>query len=109
MPKLATARARTARGGKRPASQPRGELVTIPMGAKPVPAEEKPVRGVKLKTVSTFTLLFALLCLAALAAGRPPASAGDRGSGAPARTTQGAKGAAPVSGSADRPMRRQGP
>ena len=38
-------------------------------------AEEKPVRGVKLKTVSSLTLAFALLCVAAFAAGRPPASA----------------------------------
>jgi hypothetical protein len=32
--------------------------------------EEKPVRGVKLKTVSAFTMLFALLCLFAFMAGR---------------------------------------
>jgi hypothetical protein len=39
-----------------------------------LPVEEEPVRGVKLKTVSTWTLVFALLCVAAFAAGRPPAS-----------------------------------
>lgn len=39
------------------------------------PAEAKPPRGVKLKTVSNFTMIFALLCLAAFAAGRPPVSA----------------------------------
>ena len=37
--------------------------------------EAKPVRGMKLKTVSRLTMLFALLCLAAFVAGRPPASA----------------------------------
>jgi hypothetical protein len=35
-----------------------------------------PVRGVKLKTVSRCTMLFALLCLVAFLAGRPPASTG---------------------------------
>jgi hypothetical protein len=39
------------------------------------PAETKPVRGVKLSTVSNLTMLFALICLAAFAAGRPPAAA----------------------------------
>lgn len=37
--------------------------------------EAKPVRGMKLKTVSRLTMLFALLCLAAFIAGRPPAPA----------------------------------
>lgn len=35
-----------------------------------VPAPEKPVRGVKLKTVSRFAMVFALLCLGAFLAGR---------------------------------------
>ena len=43
--------------------------------------EAKPVRGVKLKTVSAFTMLFALICLAAFMAGRPPVSAAGRGEG----------------------------
>lgn len=38
-------------------------------------ADQKQVRGVKLKTVSMWTMLFALLCLAAFVAGRPPVSA----------------------------------
>ena len=42
-----------------------------------VPAPEKPVRGVKLKTVSRFAMVFALLCLGAFIAGRPPVSAPD--------------------------------
>jgi hypothetical protein len=37
--------------------------------------ECKPGRGVKLKTVSALTLLFALASLAAFVAGRPPISA----------------------------------
>ena len=37
--------------------------------------KQKPVRGVKLKTVSLWTMLFALACLGAFIAGRPPASA----------------------------------
>lgn len=39
--------------------------------------ESKRARGVKLKTVSLFTLLFALACLGAFVAGRPPASAAN--------------------------------
>ncbi len=43
----------------------------------PLQVMEKPVRGVKLKTVSTFTIIFAVACLAAFMAGRVPASAAD--------------------------------
>jgi hypothetical protein len=40
-----------------------------------VPATEaKPIRGVKLKTVSAFTMGFAVLCLLAFMAGRPDIS-----------------------------------
>jgi hypothetical protein len=35
----------------------------------------EPVRGIKLKTVSRLTLLFALACLGAFVAGRPPVAA----------------------------------
>src|SRR5579863_9072907 len=66
------------------------------MANAPVPVEEKPVRGVKLKTVSTWTLVFALLCVAAFAAGRPPASA------AGTAAIHGAKGASHVSRTANR-------
>jgi len=38
-------------------------------------SEPKPVRGVKLKTVSTFTMCFAVLCLLAFMAGRTDVSA----------------------------------
>ena len=41
----------------------------------PATAAEKQVRGVKLKTVSTLTMAFALLCLGAFMAGRPSVSA----------------------------------
>lgn len=37
--------------------------------------DEKPVRGVKLKTVSTFTMIVAILCLGAFLAGRTPVPA----------------------------------
>jgi hypothetical protein len=40
--------------------------------------EEKPVRGVKLKTVSAFTMLFALLCLFAFMVGRVDVAAMDQ-------------------------------
>jgi hypothetical protein len=42
------------------------------------PAEQRPTRGVKLKTVSRLTLLFALVFLGAFMAGRPPVEAGGR-------------------------------
>lgn len=44
-------------------------------GASAIVKERKPVRGVKLKTVSSLTFIFALICLGAFAAGRPPVSA----------------------------------
>jgi predicted enzyme related to lactoylglutathione lyase len=44
----------------------------------PLKLIEKPTKGVTLKTVSAFTLTFALVCLAALIAGRPPVSADGR-------------------------------
>ena len=73
MPNVATARRSTASSRARAASRPKPALV--PIAALSAPSGEKPVRGVKLKTVSTFTLIFALLCVLAFAAGRPPASA----------------------------------
>ena len=44
-------------------------------GGEGAMVKKKPVRGVELKTVSRWTMLFAVLCLAAFAAGRPPVSA----------------------------------
>jgi hypothetical protein len=38
-------------------------------------SEPKPVRGMKMKTVSLATMLFSLLCLGAFLAGRPPLAA----------------------------------
>lgn len=46
-----------------------------PMAGVPPMPEERPVRGVKLKTVSTFTMIFAILCLGAYLAGRTPSPA----------------------------------
>src|ERR1700690_222799 len=40
----------------------------------PLPEEPEPVRGVKLRTVSAFTMAFAVMCLCAFLAGRPPVS-----------------------------------
>lgn len=42
------------------------------------PIEQQPPRGVTLKTVSRLTVLFALLCLGAFLAGRPPVAAAAR-------------------------------
>jgi hypothetical protein len=41
-----------------------------------VPSSPRPVRGVKLKTISRFVMLFALICLGAFWAGRAPMAAG---------------------------------
>ena len=64
---------RRRRTGKRRGIPPK---VTTTEGVT-IPNASKPVRGVKLKTVSMLTMLFALACLAAFMAGRPPASAAN--------------------------------
>gem|GEM_PF-4236636 len=56
----------------------RRKKVASPFRTIAVPLAQKPARGVKLKTVSRLTLLFALLCLAAFLAGRPPAAPQSR-------------------------------
>lgn len=48
----------------------RSQAAKLDFAAAIVMPEEKPVRGVKLKTVSAVTMLFALLCLFAFMAGR---------------------------------------
>jgi hypothetical protein len=58
--------------------QKKGRASTEMVDEIAAPAERKPVRGVKLKTVSTFTILFAVACLLAFMAGRPPVASGDR-------------------------------
>jgi len=71
---------RTRRSTKRGA--PRGNVrrrrgcrsAFVPVES-PAPVEQGPPRGVKLKTVSRFTMLFALICLGAFWAGRPPVAA----------------------------------
>lgn len=54
-------------------NQPRLALVPVPPANQD--AEQEPVRGVSVKTVSRVMMLFALTCLAAFLASRPPASA----------------------------------
>jgi hypothetical protein len=58
-----------ARSRRKTSSQPARNIAPSPQLAI-VPAPEKPVRGVKLKTVSRFAMVFALLCLGAFLAGR---------------------------------------
>ena len=69
MPKAGTCRKRKPRG-----AEPRAEGSQLPIPFV-VPAPQ-PIRGVKLKTVSRGVMLFALICLAAFVAGRPPVAAG---------------------------------
>lgn len=66
MPRMTTQRRKKSSGWSRAIVQP-----------APLQVVEKPVRGVKLKTVSTFTIIFAVACLAAFMAGRAPAIAAD--------------------------------
>jgi len=70
-------RRRSVRRRKNPART--RSIARVPTCAR----EAKPVRGVKLKTVSWLTLLFALVCLGAFLAGRPPVVGG--GSAGPGR------------------------
>lgn len=62
-------RPRSTRVRVRSAVKPRA---SAPLLALSPATEPKPVRGIKLKTVSLFTMLFGLLCLGAFLAGRPP-------------------------------------
>ena len=68
MPRVKPGKTRASRR-RRSAAQ---SLVFKP---EPVTEPQKPPRGVKLKIVSRLTLLFALLCLGAFMAGRPPVAA----------------------------------
>ena len=64
------------RSTARPASRRRRKSASAPTAAASVaPVEVKPVRGVKLKHVSTITMAVALLCLFAYLAGRVDVSA----------------------------------
>jgi catechol 2,3-dioxygenase-like lactoylglutathione lyase family enzyme len=63
------------RKSRRPAPRPRKVAAQLDLAAAACPAESKPVRGVKLKTVSAFTMCFAVLCLLAFMAGRTDVSA----------------------------------
>jgi hypothetical protein len=64
-------RLRAKRKGRRKREQSCAEI----MGTISVSEDTAPPRGVKLKTVSRFTMLFAAICLLAFMAGRPPAVA----------------------------------
>ena len=68
---------RNSAGGNLPiiATRRRRARANVPQRANVAAPEPKPIRGVKLKSVSLWTMLFALLCLGAFIAGRPPASA----------------------------------
>jgi predicted enzyme related to lactoylglutathione lyase len=71
MPRTASKKKRPRRAGivtQFPPATPKLAIVPAPVAAKQA-------RGVKLKTVSTLTMAFALLCLGAFMAGRPSASA----------------------------------
>lgn len=67
--KKATRRKRPAKAAAVILPKPAAAATSRPTGG------EAPVRGVKLKTVSFCTIIFALVCLGAFMAGRPPASA----------------------------------
>lgn len=56
----------------------RGRTARSPFRPIMVASEPKPPRGVTLKNVSRLTLLFALMCLGAFLAGRPPAASEAR-------------------------------
>lgn len=73
MPRMTTRKRRKNSSRSRTAAR----VAPATSGEPPAPAEEKPVRGVKLKTVSAFTMIFALACLAAFMAGRVPAISAD--------------------------------
>jgi hypothetical protein len=55
--------------------RPRSQAARAPLPLVIVRTEEKPIRGVKLKHVSAFTMLVAVLCLFAYWAGRVDVSA----------------------------------
>lgn len=68
MPRVRQARTRANR-------RRRAAARAFAIAPAPVAEPPKPPRGLKLKTVSRLTLLFALLCLGAFMAGRPPVAA----------------------------------
>ncbi len=71
MPKTASAK----RKPRRAAGSAQFVPASLKLAIVPATAAEKRGRGVKLKTVSTLTMAFALLCLGAFMAGRPSVSA----------------------------------
>lgn len=78
MARPTTQRRRISQGAEphsRASQMPMPFVVPAAKPAAPRP-NVRTIRGVKLKTVSRCTMLFALLCLFAFLAGRPPASTG---------------------------------
>ncbi len=71
MPKTASAKRKPGRVAASPQFVPGSPKLAV----VPLAAEEERVRGVKLKTVSMLTMIFALVCFGAFMAGRPSASA----------------------------------
>lgn len=63
------------RKSRKPGQRRREVAAQLDLAGAVRPAESKPVRGVKLKTVSAFTMCFAVLCLLAFMAGRTDVSA----------------------------------
>ena len=70
---MAKAMTKKKTNGNREQTRPRAVRAI----SAPLAAGGKPPRGVKLKTVSWFTLLFSVMCLLAFMAGRPPAVSPD--------------------------------
>ncbi len=64
-----------ARKSRKSTRRQHGHAAQPDLAAAAPAAEPKPVRGVKLKTVSAFTMCFAVLCLLAFMAGRTDVSA----------------------------------
>lgn len=69
---------RRARARRSPRQKSNQSKPPLPFAAPVELAEEKPVRGVKLRTVSAFTMFVAVLCLLAFMAGRPDTAATSR-------------------------------
>ena len=75
---------RTGSSDQRPRRKARAVAHNV---AKSTTPEKKIPRGVTVKTLSRVTMLFALLCLGAFVAGRPPASASGAATSPTAKET----------------------
>jgi hypothetical protein len=77
---------RVKQGRRRASRRSRTAARAFVFRPAPVAEPQMPRRGVKLKTMSRLTLLFALVCLGAFMAGRPPVAADGHFEFATART-----------------------